>query len=319
VKTVDIAVQSVSDILFIHSTLKNGGLVPEGKTWSFLVGQSEVVAVQKVNECLVSVERRGGAHLVSWTGEKYAAPGVEQIGTLYGADEKWAMNKPSGGFTVFKHVMTRYWWIDERAQKDKFYAGDLWEKDTHRYYIYSFGLPSDFQAIVSTIPFKLVVNPVTVQGGELPLPVLLEHKTSREWYRAVIEANAVRNNAWITGVRKITSIINGLIPPSKGVAWKNYALEAGVTEYDPGHSGVHDDGAWRQAAIAGEMEYVRFEQLKKDSNSSASNEFSQYLATTGYVTTTTTTDPTFDSLTTTTTTTTTDDFQAAPAAASISF
>jgi len=224
---VDISMPSTAELILIHNTIKKNRPKDTVHGWRFIVPQAAVVTVDKSMKDYVLTTRRTDAHYYSWPNESYSAKGKDKMDETYG-DVNSVIRTLPARVTIWRPILTEYWWKDERSHAHKSFQAN-WGDDNRKYFIYSYGLPSEFQGFISSVPLSLVSRtPLTrtllVGTKQMTLtakePKLLLHTTSRAWYQAVCAANTLRNNAWLTGKRLVTNLISSVVPASAGVMWR---------------------------------------------------------------------------------------------------
>jgi len=258
---VDIQMPSTGDFILLHTTIdtfiKNSvTLTPEEKqkkSVRFMIGTNGTSSIDKNLRKVLVTSRRPGAHLFAWLSDVYAAVNKDKVSELYSAVNDFSAMYDKD-FTIWRPILTEYWWKTERKLVAKSFQVDNWVSDERDYYIYSYGLNSEFQGFVSTVklglsPVAIVpyqfdiankISPGTVQKCDLKL-----HETSEAWYGSVALANAVRNSAWLTGTRKVTNLISGIIPASASVMWRHEVMESDKTIPAKWSEDFHDEVGWQ--------------------------------------------------------------------------
>jgi len=258
---IDIQMPSTGDFVLLHTTIdtfikNNAVLTPEQKqkkTVRFMIGTNGTSSIDKNLRRMLVTSRRPGAHLFAWLSDVYAAVNKDKVSELYAAVNDFS-NMYDKDFTIWRPILTEYWWKTERKLVAKSFQVDNWVSDERDYFIYSYGLNSEFQGFVSTVklglspvavtPYKFEIGnklvPGTVQKCDLKL-----HATSEAWYGSVALANAVRNSAWLTGTRKVTNLISGVVPASASVMWRYEVMEHDKTVTSKWSEDFHDEVGWQ--------------------------------------------------------------------------
>jgi hypothetical protein len=227
-KDVDIQTPSSGDYLLIHHTLKAyKSLTGHLGEWKFV--EPNVSKVDRALRPFVIVARRPSAHFFMWSEESFVSKSEATVSEYY-RDTNDFKEAYVGNFTVWKTIVTEYWWKKERKNTSKSFQMEGWLSDGREFFVYSYGFNADFQGLVSTVPVKLETVPVNPTKLDILAKVVTSthtkadlklHSTSESWYANVIASNNARNNAWLTGIRKVTNLISGIVPASAGVMWRN--------------------------------------------------------------------------------------------------
>lgn len=227
----DISMKSTGDLLLMHNTISTFCKLHKlTRDWKFIVPQATITSVDKMLRGYVSVSTRSSVMRFIWPEESYSAVNIEQISNYYTKVNDFIGSAPKS-FVIWRPVMTEYWWKSERSQSKSF-QGTEWTTDDRDFYVYSYGLPSEFQGFISTEPLDLSIIPIEPTklgiigqsmekkpGTFIPAKLKLCDSSS-SWYDLVAMANVQRNSAWITGLRRVTNLISGLVPPTKGIIWR---------------------------------------------------------------------------------------------------
>lgn len=137
-------------------------------------------------------------------------------------------------------------------------------------YLYKFGVPSSFRAIVSTFPDLGLYGAHVSKDGRALEPIITDLPcitTPEKWYETVIRANSFKNAYFLRAARQYSPISNLLTPPTKGVKFtlRGDAYEVGETgeadTFDDWESESEEDDYYNQpSGDGGEGEEVSTEE-----------------------------------------------------------
>jgi len=219
VSELDIQCDSIGDVPIIHQSLANFAPRIENRCdvrYIVMLKSLNDVHADYKGRCLTSF--RAGSHRL-YVSKRVVPSGKKAEDILEKAEEEL-------------HTL-----VEKSAKGETFtYFGPAFGSTPFRAgrYLYKFGVPSSFRAIISTQPELALYGAHVSKDGRTLSPVITSLpciKTPDEWYAMVIRANAWKNGYFLRACRQYSPISNLLTPPTKGVKFtlRGESYDAGET------------------------------------------------------------------------------------------